>query len=703
MTLSSVSTENLQKLSLYLENPIKNNLEIEGLVGTTRLQSWKFKLYRFFRRPDPQIEKIIRFANRCFALAEREGIEMDSQGGLSQIDKDRARAHIDSYKNRLETHLTIYEKIEGLFNQKRWHSKGTKREFHHLQQQLIGLRYRIGRTDSQAEAGLKKLPERNEAVYNQLYQWAQAWKQKQKFGSDKGLNAIEMLQLERATKYQEWVKFLEDKPHYRTDFFNHALRDFGSVSLFIRFPQVRQELKKALIINNLGRMRRPKKADRTGIRTYAKLPGPVMGTVKKVPVLKFYDGDGHYKQCEEKRQRLVDLTNLNQEIYFTKGNYHTTLREVLKEFSQKKLKEPNFITTAYGICHDNPVKGLYDADKQAHLTDELKAAMTEDNWLEYVPPSELVTEDFLKQKFPGFDTLIQRWSPNVNERRQVFYSFAAARQEADSRSLNCHAFLRIYVRREDGLWEMKEPGLYANEFQQSLWDGLKKFGGTLGRVFCRQDQNASYTHRQQAEMPIFPSKDKCTELTREIYNRFIAEEGVFQFAGVQNCTGSLQEVFEKVFEKMGPRLVETYSDEELLKQDEYLYQDPLEACGVPDFSYIDVAQGSIGFKPLDKILAFIGRQDRRIQKIAVPLLAALMGGARSYTYWDKEGNAVTRSLLKSYQDCYCKHKRYILPSPARLHTQIEEAKKNAARKSPFKRGVLWSGNTELHAPHELVG
>lgn len=668
MGLSVELMKGLENISIYLKNPTGNIRDVNKIIGVTKFEAFKLKVCVVFGNKNPLYEKIAQVVRNTFFDLEREG-EYAAEG-----QNHNQMLFIESKIKEVSLCLKLAEQLKEV-------GHGSRFE---LEKHAVGLRYRMSKLTNQETVCFKK-QDNCEESYQQLEAWALEWKRRHnQNGIKKELNEAQKYQLRKAAKYKDWVLGLEKNAKLRDHFFNHALKDFASVSLFIRYPNTRANLKKALILPTIGSLNRPNMQDQTKVKIYHTKDSEIPGIKQKFPALKVYGGTKHVPT-------FVNIANPTSKLIFSQQEYYPTIEEFFHISSQRNLQEPSIIFTSKGLQNFHPVKGVYDPVSVSFY----KPLMTKDNWVELTPSEpSLMTEEFLRKKFPRFEKLLTHWIENGKPtQRQAFVSFASARQEGSDSSLGCHAFLRIYVRREDGLWEMKTPGLYNHEFQQSLKDGLKKFGGTDKGVVSFQDQNPLYTHREQAEVPLFPSQAKYQQFQDLFFKRFIENPISFQFAG-KNCTRDLQELFEEVFKKMNEEDSKAYSDEELLKQPEFEYLDPFEVKGVPNFSLIDITTAKIGFKPLDRTLKFIGKQSEKIQRIAIILLTILLGGARSYTY--KQCDKVVKdSLLKFVVQNYKTSNKLYLASPSYLHIQIQKAQQ--MERSPFKRGITWLGHTELHA------
>lgn len=599
-------------------------------ISTALKKSWwgrqKFNL---LSSKETCILSILQVINPKFKQLERKGIKHFKFNDSAEAIK---------YRERFKVYFDLTASLERQVATLKGTSAQFKRAYYELKLNVISLQYSLG----QANGGLDKLQEANSPYFNLLKVKALDWKKKQSLAVHKELNDLELQQLAEAAKYPKWCQLCLEYSNCQTEFFNWALKDYNPVNVFIECRHTQKEIKGALLSPNLGYVQHPKEEPLLAFRNVA-LRLDVEKRELTLPILHIRKGD--FSQFQTAAQERVNILKPEKQSVTFKESHHTvTMKDILSDQAKKNQREPNFILTPRGFVDFHPVLGYWDAKQNKHVMPKL----TEQNWIHRVPPARIVYDQDLRQYY-GQEI----------EGKTAFIKVKATRTVADKGpylyALNCHGFWGIYISMGGGKWKVLDIGIYANRFQNTLWQGLSLFGNTVPRVFTFLDQNGYYTHRQRAAYPLLLEKEVTQNYLNRIYKTF-SKLGVFQFTA-NNCTRPVQ----KVTEKTGAEKL--------------------------NFFRMPFTKARSGLKPLDFWLALLDKCPQTIRYWGIYLVQKLLFASRGLEieYQGRKKWYSVASHLKAKAQGNMYH-------PAYLHYQIEQAHKN--KSGPFVKGELSWGNTD---------
>lgn len=595
-------------------------IDWKALEGSVKVGFWNHHFSTTLGRRQACLAEIIRNLNDSLARLEQEGVLFFSE------DSEKAQNYRAKFTPYFQLGRGIRAQIQQI-EQLNPSSTKLKQNVHKLESNLMGLQYRLGASNG----GMDQSAEVHARSFERLKELALKWKRKWHMSNDnKNLNVLELEQLREASKYEEWIPFLSNNQKYADEFFNWALRDYNLVDVFVKYRVTQQSIKKSLSSPILGRIRKRGESELT-LQTVAT---EVAGVSKQILTLPLYHG--RFDRFEKDKQERINILNPSDQVHFKNGNRKMKVRDVWDEMGLKNTREANVNICAWGIINSHPVHGTWHPDQKRYVMPEI----TKHNWTHHVPPAEVVSGEEIQARYGK--KLIDK---------NIFFKVAATRQAPGLNALNCHGFTQIFIRMDDGSWRVLDLGFYAYRFQKGLLDGLWLFCATMSRVFCRQDQNGSYTHRQQARYPLFFNPDGTQRTLDRFYEEAVAED-VFQFSG-KNCSYPIQKIMK-------------------------------ENTNV-NFFCMPITQGSVGFKPLDKMLALLDRSPSLIKKLGTLVLSFILFSAR-FMLINRRGKWAIESVAKYYLNT---HDFY---NPALLHDQIEKAKRENRR--PMNAGELYWGNTE---------
>jgi hypothetical protein len=628
-----LSLNDLQKISYSLNQEYPHFNKIGEVTKEGR---WNHIVNGLTHRIQPRLLVLIERVNQSFAHLEQKGVKIFDP---TIKDEDYVeKAH--RYRATRQVYLDLATDIGHQIEQLQKVSPELKKAYHELQCREVGLRYSLG----QANGGVEALEQPDEEWLVKIKELAQAWKEKQTLAVEKELNELEIEQLKELSTYPQWLEIVTQNPVYLSEVFNWCLRDFNQVEVMVKCYETRRKLKVALLSANLGYVRnfhlREKEEDVLAFRT---VPTKVDQVAKRILTVPIYHGS--FCEFEPEKQERVNILKPTEDIHFQQGNYNLTVAEFLEEIGEKNQREANLTLCAdWGFVNFHPVKGMWNADLQKYEMPE----MTEENWTDHVPASQVVSHE----------ELVDQYGDEV-EGRDFFFKIAATRQNLNLIALDCHSYWQLYLRMEDGDWRVLNIGLYAYRFQQGVLDGLWLFCATLKRVVCLLDQNGYYTHRQRAAYPIFPDEETQEKLLARIF--FIMNtSGVFQFAG-RNCAYPIQKLTGKLVEDS------------------------------PNFFKMSLTMGKTGVGPIDRILEWAHGQWEWVRWLIVTCLHTSFLSARSLSIKTKEGEETDYSVREYFSN----HGHHIY-NPSYLPYQIAQARQTG--QGPFVKGELYWSHTDEKIP-----
>jgi hypothetical protein len=614
-----MSLDQLQKISYLLDQPQPNWQAIQ--MAANIKSSWWTQLTCKLWGNEPSLFKITQLLNQALIYQEQKGIKIFGQ----PIDPQRVK----SYEDRFELYRQMGQKLQELLPAKR--SSALQQEYQNLQCHLIGLNYSLGK----ARGGFDKLEQADPDALALLKEAALSWKKRQPLATENCLNRLEAKQLENAACYPKWVQFALGDQKLSNEFFKWALRDYNAVDVFVMAPHTQKQIKGALMSGMLGRIRKPHEAEPLAFAVERTKTEQVFKRVLTLPIY-----HGSYKQFEAEKQKRVNILNPNCEVTFQNGNYTLSVQEIWNEMAQRSLREAKINLCAWGLINFHPVFGPWDAKTQQYI----RPPMNKNNWTQFVPPSDIVTQTQLQKAYQVKD-------------RDLFFKVVATREARSLYALNCHGYMQIYVRLNQDQWKVLDIGAWAYRFQSGLWDGLKLFCHTVERVISLMDQNGGYSHRQRSAYPIFPNQEEATQILDRLYAA-IQRKGVFQFGG-KNCSYPIQKSIEK----------------------------SVKSEPIPNFFRLPAWKAKTSIGPIDKSLALLGRCPQIIQRIGFHLLIGLLGSHRGTWKEDKYGNQKWQSLRQYFgwsKPLELYHAGY-------LPYQIERDRQRGS--GAFAKGELYWGNT----------
>ena len=621
MADKSLTVNEAQQIFGELKQEHPNLNKIGKIVKESR---WSHLINGLGHRMEPRLLLLVEKANQTFIGLEQKGIKVFDPTIHDALYREKARV----YQEKHQLYFNLTKEIQTQISHLQKVSPELKKACHELQCREAGLRYSLGASGG----GVDVLEKPNQDQLENLIQRAQDWKNAQKLAVNRELNALELEQLAELAKYPEWLEVVYQNPAYLSEVFNWCLRDYNSVEIIVKCCETRRQLKASLLASSLGYLRNPDPAkQQEEVLAFRIVPTKTDRVAKRILTASIYHGS--FKRFEPEKQERINILKPKERIFFRQGNYSLTVEEFLKEVSQKNLREVNInLCSDWGFVNFHSVKGVWNAETKSY---ELPH-MTENDWVDHVPMGPIVDHE----------ALVEQYGNEVKNRR-FFFKVAATRQHLDLNALDCHSFLQLYLRMEDGRWKVINAGIYAHRYQRGLLDGLWLFCATLKRVFALIDQNATYTHRQRAAYPIFPEEQEGRDFCARIY-LLVLSDGVFQFAG-KNCANSIQNITKKFFN------------------------------GLPNFFRIRLTQAKTGVPSLDRILAWADRQGDRTRWLAVTILHTLFLSHRGR--WVKKPKGYVWFSAAKYLN-----KKHTIYNPAFLPYQIAKARQN--REGPFVNGEL---------------
>lgn len=627
--VSSLSINGLQKI-LYEFNQSHPNLnKIGEMTGEGR---WNYYVNSICHQTQPRLTELIQKVNQTFAELERKGVKFFDSSIQEEEFIEKAQRYRASRQVYLDTVEAISLQIEDLQNV----CPKLKEAYHELKCREIGLRYSLG----EDHGGLDALENPDPEWLNKITALAQNWKKKQKFDSEKDLDELQNEQLEELAKYPDWLAIVVENPDYLKEIFNWSLHNYLPVEIAVKNYETRRKMKVALLPANWGYARNiflTKPED--DVFAYKTIPTKVAHVSKRVLTAAIYHGS--FTEFESDQQERINILKPTATVHFKQGNYILTVDELLKELGQKNQREANITLCAdWGFVNFHPVKGVWNNNHQQYEISPMK----EENWTDHVPPSRIASHE----------ELFEQYGDEVDE-RDFFFKVMSTRQYEDLNALDCHAYLQIFKRMDDGNWRVINIGLYAYRFQQGLLDGLWLFCATVWRVVCLLDQNCYYTHRQRGGIAIFCSDDAKDELLKRIFN-MIQTTAVFQFSG-RNCAYAIQNIIEDML------------DQKILEEE------PLNFFRTP------ITMGRTGVGPLDHLLAWTHTQCEWVQWLVLSILHTCFLSHRSLSI-EEEVFSTREYFAKNGYEIY---------NPSYLPWQIDQALKTG--EGPFAKGELYWGHT----------
>lgn len=619
----SLSATDLHKISFELKKDKPDWNEINKTAET------QTSFFRIFNRSQFPLISLVNKMNQTFACLEQEGVKVFD----AAVNDPAFLEQAERYRQNRRIYLGAAQKIIETASKVRHLSTRLKEGLQELKAREVGFRYSLGMENG----GLNSLGQPDSELLQKVTLKAAEWKKKEKQAIDKELNVLEKEQLGELAKYPEWLNVALTDSVFLKEVFNWTLKDFNSVEVLVKCYETRTKLKAALLSSNLGYVKNLSLINpEDEVLAFRTVPTKVANVSKKILTAAIYHGN--FKTFEPDQQERVNILKPGQKIHFKQGDYTVTVEEFLRETSQKNSREVRFsLCGHWGFANFHNVKGVWDETIQDYIYPE----MTEQNWLDKVPPARIASHAELEAQY----------GEKVNN-RNFFFKVMAKRQTFDLTALDAHSFLQLYVREEDGNWRVLNLGFFAHRFQQGILDGLWLAGATLKRVVCLMDQNGNYTHRHEGAFPLFRTNEEYTRFLNRIYY-VMQKNGVFQLSG-RNCAHPIQKIVEKSL------------------------------TNPPNFFKMRMTQGKAGVYPLDVVLAWADKQWNAIRWLVVTIIHNLFLSMRSLRV--KNGEKVVNHSARRYLS-----KTHDIYNPSYLPHQIALAHKTG--KGPFTEGELYWGQT----------
>lgn len=629
------------------------------------------------------------------------------------------------YRKKFEPNLVVWDKFDTVKKKlDSFHDEEISNLFFLIQCYYLGMIYNIG----EANGGENKLNEYNLELFGQLETKALEWKKSHPLAIDEELNPFEIIQLRKAACYPKWAALISKNEEYAKAFFNAVLRDGLPVKYFLMYPiHNRKILKEGLLTPYFTRRNTPNEKDAKEMKKIMENEGygdKYVGPIRKKGERNFFDcrkvqvkdSSGEFKQWQitcpiydssdgdfyTDRTRRVSMINPDEIVEFK--DHHISWQKIVEETGQKDLREVNYNVFYKGLTNCHPTKSPFhpkqlvkDHENEPDFLEDLK-----NNWIYRFPPAIQVSNDFVK-------------AYHGDVKQDIFFEFTAARTSTDTKCIDCHTTLLIYIRQQDGSWNVLEPGIFADHFPQTKLEGMGMLCGTYPNDVTFLDQNPNYTHRHKAYFPVFPdSEEKTTKILARLFE-IMTTEGVFQFGGGENCTLPLQETFQDVLgvleeptesaknipspEKLPTGLKATFFSivKKIIRYATYIFklildwiemriklvdsENPIlniapqqSPTGIPNLFLMKVVDVKI-IGILDAILLLMKNSHTLIKEAIFTFMLHLFGAFRGLVIEkENEDHTVTKvwkSVLQYHRNNNKKFKEYVIANPSFLHHQIE--------------------------------
>jgi hypothetical protein len=641
MSFQPLTLDQLEQLSSLLDK--KAPLDEIGRLVLNEGNYSRF-IHKVLGRNQRRIADIISRVNASFVHLEQKGVKIYDD----QIKDPVYQEAKEKYRNRFKVYTRSFQSIDKWINSLSLTSSHLK-EYHTLNSYFVGMQYQIGA----AGGGWDPLPDYDREIYRKLKEEALKWKQSEPLAVNKTtINSLEKAQLKEAARYKEWTKLLEND-EYQTEFFKWAILSWNPVDAFILCPHTQSSIHYALLYYNLGRARdcspeelkgNMRKPDKEEVLAFKTIETSKPNVFKRVLTLPVYQGD--YQQFDPDQQTRINILNPNEKVTFKQeeAEYTLTVQQIWDECSQKDIRESKINFFKWGFTNFHAVERFWDEKTCKYI----KPPMTKDNWMDYVPFSDMLTDK---------EIAVMKKQYNIDPTAQKFYKVMANRQYADKRALECHGFWRFYIHVGEGKWKVIDTGLYAYRFKKGFFDSLKLFCATVKRVLSVFEMAGNMPRQKGGYAP--PQNQEHAQKQSDRIYRYMTQNRAFQLPG-KNCSRPIQRDAEKrIFIKEGEK--------------------------VPNLFRQSMAEGKSGYFLLDAYLAFFARFGNypRFQHFGIYAACKLFELFAESTSMeiDKGEKKVSYST-----GCYFK-KTLDLYNPALLlHNIIEDQKKG---EGPFVNGELY--------------
>ncbi len=536
-----LTTDQLQSLSFELrqEHPSFKRLNSNTLNPIFGLETRKpFYMFWMRERKEDRLLRIINCVQASFEHLEKQGVKIVSP----QATVDEKSEYLEPYyihNNIVESIALIYAKVEKP-------SSRLTHEFTKLKIHAIALKCHLNEALAKPDANsfqtLKELAEdwkknlqhsmNKESLTPAEIEFQKAskypkWNTALPYATKKGLNVLEIKQLEEAAKHPEWVAAIKTNPEYLELFFKWALRDYNPVKPFILYPNTTKKIYESRLSAVLGYSRDPQK-ETLRIEEIS-TDNPLIS--RRILTLPIYSG--RFDEFEPHKQKRYNILNPDEMLYFGAGNYYLTVNEFFKSWYLKNYEETNTVLCAnWGFSNFHPVEGVWDSKAQNYPSKPYET-LPREGWIYKMPVCKVISKEAMARTYG--DKIA-----NLD----FFFKAGVTAKEKYPMVLECHTFWKLYYRNKNKDWHEISPGVYADRYIQGIMDKVLMLCDTVKSVLSLYDQNFYNTNRQRAFFPFFPDHELKTTYLNYMFDRILRRNRVFQFVG-KNCAYYVKKSIEK--------------------------------------------------------------------------------------------------------------------------------------------------------------
>lgn len=406
-----------------------------------RLTSFVRKL---FRLEEHRLKSLASGFRIC--LGETEKIPVQ----FSEIDNEAAHQPVD-FQLLIKAGNLIFEQMSSCTSASSRHERAA------LKRAIVGLKYRL----EGANGGLDPSPS-SEGILDSLLEAAKDWKLSQPSFSHRSLSSSEILILQQACQYPEFVDILLHNPELLDRFLVWALRDRIDIRPFIEYPSLQKKINECELNGRIGRMG----GKQLKIQRVHNQEDSILEKVVTLP----FEGQ--------------DISILDEERFVLfRGNYALTVKEIFDIFKNKKYRAGNLEFMADGIINWNAHHwGWWDEDKQEYH----KVDLSQDEWWTQLPTLEILSLQEAREKFGSH-----------LDGRQWNLATIATRQWENLNFEGAHAYMSIAIPVGEGRYAVYPFGKYTFHFPSSLLKAFIRSCETTDATVAYPDENVFYTHRQK--------------------------------------------------------------------------------------------------------------------------------------------------------------------------------------------------------------
>lgn len=393
-----------------------------------------------------------------------------------------------------------------------------------LAQRMIALQYRL-----EAINGGLDPDQMVESDFIHLTSLATTWKKEKKLFWDPELTPLDVIQIERTTRYRAFSRLIFENVNLREAFFEWMLRDRLPATVFIEYPALVSTINDNLLNGRIGTVG----GDRLKIQKILK-----NHELLKVVTLPF-------------EGREISILDRRQKIHL-RGGFTLTIDEIFKLFKDKPRRFVDVEYFAHGIANWNAQHlGYCIPSQKRYKTINLEQA----EWWRQLPPLEIISWEEAKGRYGS-------WVSGLN----WIASAKASRHHLNLNYEKCHAYFEIAIPTKDGSYHIYDFGKFARMFPYGVVDNMRMFTITTPATIAYPDENIYHTTRQHVgyafELHHYQGLILMEELRQDIL-RARSGNMVFQIEA-ENCGHWIQTHLEEL---LGKELVPNLFRAKLIKSD----------------------------------------------------------------------------------------------------------------------------------------